>query len=167
MPALLRRGAQNILRCAVVPSAPLPDPFRGPMLRSAIAIVVGFLYTGALSLGADGLVRYFNPGAVGEGGRVDNPTVLLLTIAYVALFAITGCYLAARLAPSQPMRHALILGLLGLVFNIAGAIVMWSTAPAWYHLVSLALVMPYAWLGGRQRELELEGRRAARLSVAG
>jgi hypothetical protein len=54
------------------------------------------------------------------------------------------------------MRHALILGVLGLIFNIAGTVAMWDTAPAWYHATALALVMPYAWIGGRIRERQLE-----------
>lgn len=49
------------------------------------------------------------------------------------------------------MMHALVLGGFGLVFNIVGAIALWETAPAWYHALSLALVMPYAWIGGRIR----------------
>jgi hypothetical protein len=53
------------------------------------------------------------------------------------------------------MRHALILGALGLAFNVAGTIQMWDTAPAWYHAVALALVMPTAWLGGHLRERQL------------
>jgi hypothetical protein len=35
-------------------------------------------------------------------------------------------------------------------------VALWDTAPVWYHVASLALVMPYAWLGGRLREIELE-----------
>jgi hypothetical protein len=50
------------------------------------------------------------------------------------------------------MQHALILGALGLVFNIIGSVKMWDTAPAWYHIVAILLVMPAAWLGGRIRE---------------
>ena len=133
------------------------------MLRSATAIVVGFVYIGALSYGADALLHTLVPGAIGAGGRIDSTPVLLLVICYVALFAISGCYLTARLAPNRPMRHALVLGALGLVFNIMGTIAVWSTAPVWFHVVSLLLVMPYAYVGGRLRELELS-RGAARSS---
>lgn len=43
------------------------------------------------------------------------------------------------------------------VFSPEGAvtIVRWDHAPAWYHVLALALVMPYAWLGGRLRERQL------------
>ena len=73
----------------------------------------------------------------------------------VAVYAIIGCYLTARLAPNRPMRHALILGALGLVMNIAATVSLWGTAPAWYFILNLLLVMPYPWLGGRIRERQL------------
>jgi hypothetical protein len=95
------------------------------------------------------------PGAFDGTGRTESVPVLLLTQAYVGIFAVAGCYLAARLAPSRPLAHALALGVLGLVFNLAGSIAMWHAAPAWYHVVGLSLVLPYAWLGGRLREVQL------------
>lgn len=125
------------------------------MWRSVLAIVVGFIVIALLAFGADGILRSAVPDAYDPTGRVTSVPILILSLAYVGIFAITGCYLAARLAPGNPMRHALILGALGLVFNIAGAAAMWDTAPAWYHATAIALVMPYAWIGGRIRERQL------------
>jgi len=125
------------------------------MLRSVAAVVIGFLYIGALSFGADALLRQSMPTAFDSTGRVEAIPVLLLIIGYVGVFAVSGCYLTARLAPKDPMRHALVLGGLGLLFNLAGTLALWNTAPAWFHIVSLILVMPYAWVGGRLREAEL------------
>jgi hypothetical protein len=131
------------------------------MARSILAIVAGFFFIGLLSFGADALMSSLMPGAYGAGGVPQDTGVMLLAMGYVAVFAITGCYLAARLAPSHPMRHALILGVLGLMVNAIGAVTMWSVLPAWFHIASLVLVMPYAWIGGRLREMELaRGTRA-------
>lgn len=124
------------------------------MLRSILAVVAGFLYIGALSVGADFLVRSAMPDAFGANGRTDSVPLLLGIQLYVAVFAVSGCYLAARLAGRAPMRHAMILGALGLVFNVAGMIAMWDTAPVWFHVLALALVLPYAWAGGRLRVRE-------------
>jgi hypothetical protein len=133
------------------------------MLRSIAAVLFGFVFIAALSIGADLVLKQALPTAFDPAGRVDSVLVLLLIMGYVGLFAVTGCYLTARLAPGRPMLHALVLGVLGFVFSVAGTVAAWGTAPAWYLAASLALVMPYAWVGGRLREVELErnGERAA------
>lgn len=133
------------------------------MGRSIAAVVIGFIVIGVLAVGTDAAVMAALPGYF-AGGRLTDPGLLLLTLAYVTLFAVAGCYLTARLAPRRPMAHALVLGVLGLLFNIAGTMARWETAPAWYHVVALALVMPSAWLGGWLRERELRRRGAARTS---
>lgn len=128
------------------------------MARSVAAVVAGFCVIAALSFGTDLAMRAAMPALFEQNGRTDSMAVLLLTIGYVGLYATIGCYLAARLAPHRPMRHALILGALGLLFNVAGTYAAWDTAPAWYHVLSLVLVMFWAWLGGRMREQETGGR---------
>ncbi|HWK90165.1 MAG TPA: hypothetical protein VNP72_09225 [Longimicrobium sp.] len=126
------------------------------MRRSIIAIAVGYLYIALLSIGADMALRSLVPDAFPEGAMITDRAVLFGSMAYVAFFAISGCYLAARLAPSAPMRHAMILGVLGQVTTIAMMVtVAWATAPAWYNLLNLILVMPFAWIGGALREREV------------
>jgi hypothetical protein len=124
--------------------------------RSITAVVVGFLVIGVLAMGTDQIVRSAVPGVFSADGRVDSVPWLLAIQLYVFVYAVFGCWLAARLAPNRPMRHALILGVLGLLFNLAGAIALWDKMPAWYHILALALVMPAAWAGGRIRERQLE-----------
>lgn len=125
-----------------------------PIYRSILAIVIGFLFIGVLSIGTDGVLAaagVFPP----QGQPVTSVGLLLLTVAYVAVYAIAGCWLAAWLAPGRPLRHALILGALGLVAQVPPAVMQWGLMPKWYTLVNLALVMPYAWIGGRIREAQL------------
>ena len=128
------------------------------MGRSIVAIAAGFFFIMILSFGMDAILRVAVPDAFDAAGRTDSAGMLVFSLLYVGVFAITGCYIAARLAPSHPMRHALILGGLGLILNIAGSIAMWNSAPAWYHIIAIALVMPYAWLGGWLRERQLDRR---------
>lgn len=80
-----------------------------------------------------------------EGGFV-------LAMLYRIVYGIAGAFLTARLAPSRPMHHALALGAVGLVFSIAGAVVMWDAGPAWYSLAVIAMALPCAWAGGRLHE---------------
>jgi hypothetical protein len=125
------------------------------MLRSIGAIVTGFILIGVLAFGTDAALRNSVPRFFGPDDRVTDVSLLMFVLFYVFVYATFGCWLTARLAPSRPMRHALILGVLGLVFNVVGTVQMWHTAPAWYHVVALALVMPAAWLGGWIRERQL------------
>lgn len=127
-----------------------------PVARSVAAAVVGFLVIGLLAIGTDAIVKASVPGVFGADDRVDSVPWLLIIQLYVFVYAAFGCWLAARMAPNRPMRHALILGVLGLAFNIAGTIALWDKMPAWYHIVALALVMPAAWMGGRIRERQLQ-----------
>jgi hypothetical protein len=120
-----------------------------------VAIGAGFVVAAALSLGADSVVHRAWPGMYDAAGRTESVGLLTFTLAYVALFAVLGCYLAARLAPNRPMGHALLLGALALVCSLVGTLAVWATAPAWYHVLALALVLPYAWLGGHLRMLQL------------
>jgi hypothetical protein len=132
------------------------------MGRSIGAIAVGFIFIVVLSLGADAVLRLAMPGSFDTAGRVTQTSILFLMLAYVGAFSISGCYLTARLAPGRPRKHALILGGLGLLFSIPGTVFGWSLAPPWYHITSLVMIMPYAWLGGL-----LGQRRNARRSGAG
>ena len=93
----------------------------------------------------------------------DGP--LLLATVYRTLYGVAGSYIAARLAPGRPMRHALVLGAVGLAANIAGAIATWNAGPAfgnhWYPLALIATAMPCAWAGGRLFEVQSRVRTAA------
>lgn len=126
------------------------------MGRSIFAIVAGFLLTGALNVGTSTLLSRVAPDLVPPPGTPNGNTAgLILISAYVALFGVVGCYVTARLAPSRPMLHALIMGAIALVMNVAVTIPVWDNTPAWFNVYNLLAVMPYAWIGGRIRELEV------------
>ena len=131
------------------------SPEEAELFKSIRAVAIGFLFIGGLSFAADAVVRKFVPNAF-IGGRTDSIPVLILTIVYVAMFSIVGSFTTAHLAPREPMKHAVFLGVLGLIFSAIGAVLVWGNAPVWYHVVSLALVIPYAWIGGRLREIEIK-----------
>ena len=118
------------------------------MIRSIAAVLVGLIFTGVLSLGTDWLLERSVPDTFDATGGVSSAGVLALTIAYVALYQVIGSWLAARIAESHRLRHAMIVGVLLLIWALYSALADWSSAPTWYHLVVLALVLPCAWLGG-------------------
>jgi CHASE2 domain-containing sensor protein len=74
----------------------------------------------------------------------------LVALAYRIVYAVLGSYIAARLAPHAPMRHAMALGIVGLFLSTAGAIaaIRMELGPVWYPIALLLTALPCAWLGG-------------------
>ncbi|MGB0590003.1 MAG: hypothetical protein ACPGU1_10025 [Myxococcota bacterium] len=60
--------------------------------------------------------------------------------------AFVGGWVAARLAPSHPMRHALLIGVISLIGGII-AMTMFD-GPAWLA-IELPLYIAFAWAAGR------------------
>lgn len=130
------------------------------MIQSIAAVVAGFVLAGALNVGTNALLARVAPSLVPTGAPVTDPAALVLICAYVAAFGILGCYVTARLAPARPMLHALVTGGLAFAMSIPLTLSAWNDAPAWFNVYNLLAVMPYAWIGGRLRERQLQGRPA-------
>jgi hypothetical protein len=119
----------------------------GRGLRRAWAIFAGLLAIVTLSIATDAVLH-----ATGVFPPIPQrmpDALFVVAISYRLLYSVGGCYLAARLAPDHPMRHALAIGVIGLVTSTAGAAAMWDFGPAWYSLGNIAMAIPCAWLGGR------------------
>ena len=129
------------------------------MKRSIASVVAGFASIVVLSVATDTVLE--STGILPNGALYDTGLLLLATT-YRSIYSVIGCYIAARLAPDRPMRHALALGAVGVVVSIVGGIVGRDLAPAWYSLGLAALAMPLAWCGGQLVEL----RSVAHLSQA-
>jgi len=132
---------------ALSSTATQPAPSR--TARSAGAIVAGIVAVIALSLGTDQLLHtleVYPP----WGQPMEEPRLLLLALLYRTVFGVFGSYLAARLAPSAPMRHALIVGGFGFVMSILGVVAALTTdlGPLWYSVAIAVVTLPGAWLGG-------------------
>lgn len=118
------------------------------MIRSIAAVLAGFFFFGIASYASDALITRALPGAFDANGSPSHASVYALTVAYVALFAVIGGWIAALLAEVRPVAHALAVGGMIFIFGLYGSLADWSAAPAWYHVVLLVLVIPCAWLGG-------------------
>lgn len=116
------------------------------MKRSVLAVLAGLVFIFITHTGMD--VLFESMGWMPERGEPLTDAGLLWASGYRAIFSILGCYLTARLAPTHPMRHALILGSIGVLLSSLGAIAMWDLGHVWYPLSLIALSLPYAWLGG-------------------
>jgi hypothetical protein len=84
------------------------------------------------------------------GEPMDDRLALLATV-YRVLISIVGAWLTARLAPANPLRHALWLGYVGTVLGLIGLAVTSGKglAPDWYPIALVVLAIPQCWAGGR------------------
>lgn len=128
--------------------------------RSIAALVAGALTGIVFSIGTDALLRA--AGVFPALGQPMPDALFLLATTYRTVYGVAGSYVAARLAPSRPMGHALLLGATGLVVSIVGAVATWNKVPAlgphWYPLALIVLAMPPAWAGGKLRMIQLRTR---------
>ena len=126
--------------------------------RSTGAILLGFFAVVVVSLGTDQLfhaLEVYPP----WGQPMYDTGLLLLALAYRSVYAVLGSYITASFAPRNPMRHALILGVVGLVLSLAGAIatIPMDLGPSWFPIALVLTALPCAWLGGvlhRMRQVE-------------
>jgi hypothetical protein len=50
---------------------------------------------------------------------------------------------------ARPVRHALVLGAVGLALATLGGVAMRGVGPAWYPLALVALALPTTWAGAK------------------
>ncbi len=133
-----------------------PRPPR--LLPSFGAVAAGFIATAALSIGTDAVLHAAGV-FPGLGQPMSNP-LFALAAAYRAAYTVAGGWLTARLAPSRPMRHALVLGAIGLLVGTVGLVATWGRGlgPAWYPIAVVAMALPCVWAGAALRLRQVRGR---------
>jgi hypothetical protein len=129
-------------------SGTLPRPASSRRtLRSVGAVLGGLLTTFVVTTAVDVALHALHVFPPMSERMAD--ALFIIALAYRIPFNIGGSYVAARLAPARPMRHALALGALGVVIATLGAVAMWDYGPPWYTLANIAIALPCAWMGGR------------------
>ncbi len=132
------------MNCSTTSSAPRA------IGRGILAVLVGVAANFVLSLGTDAILHA--TGVYRAWGEPMADHLWALALAYRAVYAVVGGYLAARLAPCRPMRHVAVLAGLGLILGAVGAAVTLGKGPefgpAWYGLGIIATGVPCTWIGG-------------------
>jgi hypothetical protein len=122
--------------------------------KSIWAVVAGVLFIIVVTTLVDIVlhaIRVFPPMA-----QPINDALALLATAYRIVISIGGAWLTARLAPEKPMKHALILGLVGVVLGLVGVVATWNLGlgPRWYPIALVVLAVPQCWAGGKIYEIQ-------------
>jgi peptidoglycan/LPS O-acetylase OafA/YrhL len=127
--------------------------------RSVAAVAAAFVITAALSLGTDQLLHATH--VYPPWGASMPDALFALATGYRVVYTVLGGYVAAALAPRNPMRHAWILGWIGTFFALVGAAATWNRTelgPRWYPLALVVTALPCVlaggWLRARRERLE-------------
>ena len=125
--------------------------------RSVWAVVAGVLFVVIVTTIVDIVLH-----ATGVFAPMPTPLsdkLAVLATSYRIVISIAGGWLTAKLAPQNPMKHAMALGYVGTVLGLVGVIISWNAAlgPRWYAIALAALAIPQSWLGGKLYEM---GRKA-------
>ena len=123
------------------------------VLKSTGAVLAGFIFilishsTVDFILEATGI---FTPPSQG----FHTTWMVVTATIYRTLLSIIAAFITAKLAPSAPMKHALVLGLIGLAICTAAAIIVipMDLSPAWYPIALAVLAVPAAWFGAMLAE---------------
>src|SRR5215813_1541204 len=128
-------------------------PRKGHMsiLKSIGAILAGAIIGIVLSVATDTLMHalhIFPP----LGQPMTDSRLLALATIYRTIYGVVGAYVTAWLAPWRPMLHVFILGMLGELASITGAVATWNNTakygPHWYPIALVILALPPALFGG-------------------
>jgi hypothetical protein len=133
---------ENTASASTIAAAP-----RSQALRHAGAILAGLATNFILGPAIDAILHATQ--VFPAPGRPMSNGLFALAVGYRAVIGVLGAYLTARLAPSRPMRDALILGGVGIALATAGTIAMWGQGPLWYPLLLVAITLPACWVGAR------------------
>ncbi len=120
--------------------------------KSIGAFFAGFIAIFVLSYGTDTVLEAIGVFSSGPLPMYGSESLIITILIYRLIYSVVGCYIAARLAPVFPMRHAIALGVFGFVFSLIGAIVGRDLGPAWYLWGLVVFALPCAWLGGKLYE---------------
>ena len=122
--------------------------------RSIWAVIAGVLVIIIVTTLVDIILH-----ATGVFPPIDQPinnALALLATSYRIVISVGGAWLTARLAPEKPVKHAIILGCVGVVLGLMGVVATWnlSLGPRWYPISLVVLAIPQCWVGGKIYEIQ-------------
>jgi hypothetical protein len=122
------------------------------MVKSIGAVVAGFLTVVLLSVGTDFILEFlgFFPPPSEAGLYVT--WMLVVALAYRCVYTVLGGYLTAVLAPTNPTKHVVVLGVIGTLAGIAGVVAGWNLSQHWYPIALAVTAFPCIWIGGKLRK---------------
>ena len=121
------------------------------ILRRIAAVLAGLFFVFIITTLTD--VVMHASGIFPPLGQPMSGSLFVLALAYRIVYGIAGGYVTARLAPDKPVKHAVVLGVIGFVLSTVGALATWNRGPEfgphWYPISLIVIAIPSAWIGGK------------------
>jgi hypothetical protein len=126
------------------------------------AIAAGVIFIVVVSTLADALLHA--SACTRRGNQPIDDKLSLLATSYRFAISVAGAWLTARLAPSQPMKHVLILGVVGTIMGAIGVVATWNMGmgPRWYPIALAVLAIPQCWAAEKSTCCSTDERRRRR-----
>jgi len=123
------------------------------MMRSVVAVLAGVVFIIVVTTLVDVVLHTI--GVYPPMNQPINDALALLATAYRIVISVAGAWLTARLAPNNPITHAMILGVVGTILGFVGVVATWNLGlgPRWYPIALAVLAIPQCWAGGRIYEM--------------
>ena len=129
---------------------------KGTIGKSILAVITGAAVAILLSIGTDKLMQKMRVFPV--SGKYMSDELFALATVYRTVYGVLGAYVTASLSPNRPMKHALILGVIGTAVGIAGLVTTWNhmadLGPRWYPITLMVLGLGEWWVGGKLRLMQ-------------
>lgn len=119
------------------------------MKKTVWAIIAGIAFIIAVTTLVD--IALHIAGVYPPISQPIDDSLALLATSYRFIIGIAGAMLTAHLAPERPMKHTMILGVIGTVLGFIGLVASWNSGlgPNWYPIALVVLAIPQCWAGAR------------------
>ncbi len=118
------------------------------ILRSIGAVAAGLAVIVLLCVLTDALLVAIHILPSPHAHRPYALVTLGVVVFYCTVYTLVGGYVTARLAPTRPVAHAVVLGILGMALSNIGTMNDWQIGNGWNTITLLAEGLPLCWLGG-------------------
>lgn len=116
--------------------------------KSIWSVVAGFLVVAVLSTLMDSVMEAVHIFPRIGSGVLSTP-LLIFALSYRMIFTVLGGYVTATLAPKNPMKHVIILGIIGTIAGIGGIFAGWNLSAHWYPIAIAVTGFPCVYVGGK------------------
>lgn len=130
------------------------------MLRSLLALMLGYVVMLVTQLGGDTILTAVAPELMPQPGEPPDPAYFGYRLGAGFFFIALGGYTTAVLAGRSEMKHALGLSALSVAASILEVQYYPATQPLWYSIALMFLSIPAGLMGGYYRVRQIEDRHA-------